>query len=161
MKRKMSQIDKAILQGIFTITGVSNSTTLDTFNYPGTIVGLRWEMQAKLSNVLSENGILQWCLSIVKDGQASPEIAGMGGNKDLLSKGSPKDLFASGFLLTQKDDVVHPDADSDRLRLWPRIEGKVKTSRKVQSGDKLVLTTIGNAVLGQSLFWQVQYFIKS
>ncbi len=127
-------------------------------SYPGTIFGVHWVIRAHLLNALSNNGHLVWAIGIQRAGGVTQlNSVVVSGIANLLEKGAEVDIFASGIMYVQREDVV----ENGVLEITDKAIGSVKTERKVKTGDKVVILFRSDAVLGVSTYANVTYFKRT
>ena len=138
---------KAILQAV---DDSVVSTTLKTTTFPGTIVGLRWELGA-ISLIATADSAVYWAVVVVNDGEAAntPAIS------DAATFYAPEqNVLAFGYGYVSDTDV----GSGPRSVSW---SGTTKTMRKLKQGDKLQLISLSSVATSAQLRGVVQFFFKT
>lgn len=140
-RRPMDKIIKTIKVADVS-SGAQTSTTLATATYPGTIVGLRWELSfVKTTN----SGNVAWAIVLVREGASADTIT----LTDAAAFYQPEqNVLACGVLgldTTDRDIIV----------------GDTKAMRKLQGGDQLLFLTYADVVSCASCSGTVQFFVKT
>ncbi len=151
-------LDKKIKTSLSTANATSQSIDLQTFTFPSTLFGFHYTCTARLVSSTSETGEIIFALMVVKDGQTTPELDTFNGpTKDLLLKGTEEQVLVSDWLHVVHTVTEHVAEDTTEiLHIDDRI-GQIKTQRRVQAGDRLMLIFRGNAVLGIHFRFMVTY----
>ncbi len=138
---------------ISTIVAAQQATTLETFTFPVTLTGLRWDLTilrtAATAGVISR---IVWAIIMLPDSQTASTIS-------LTNAGSmyqpEQHVLAYGTFIS---DGVSAAGAAAHIRSF---NGSSKTMRKLQSGDKLELITFGTATEEHELFGTIQWFEKT
>ncbi len=138
---------------INTIVAAQQSTTLETFTFPVTLTGLRWDINVLRSAGTAGNlSRLVWAIIMLPDSQTASTIS-------LTNAGSvyqpEQHVLAYGTFLSDGVSAAGAAAHSRSFN------GSSKTMRKLQSGDKLELITFGTATEAHELFGTIQWFEKT
>lgn len=148
-RKTKRSIDKRLISVSKTCTTSQGTSTLYTVTYPGTVVGLRWDL-ATLS-LTTAPAYLLWAIVVVHEGQNATALSG----SDTGNFYTPEaDILAFGVMrVSNTDSTAGPIADKDM--------GSTKTMRKLKGGDTLQLIQLCSVANGMSLQGVVQFFIKS
>ncbi len=146
--RVQRPIDKELKAVLQTTTTSVVSSTLKTTTFPGTVVGLRWQLSA-FSLVASTNTVY-WAIVVIPDGEAA--------NTPAISDGADfytpeQNVLAFGMSIINSTGVA-----SDQKADW---EGTTKTMRKLKQGDILALVSLNTDANGATLQGVVQFFFKT
>ncbi len=141
-------IDKELKFVNLTATTTVASTTLKTTTFPGTVVGLRWDIGAQAS--ASAETVNAWAVVVVPDGEAV--------NTPALSDGADfytpeQNVLAFGAFRLENatvatDNVFH-------------FEGTTKTMRKLKQGDILAFLVFSDTATSCQVDGIVQFFFKT
>ncbi len=148
--------------GIVTIKVVLSSVQM--INRPGTMFGLRYTMDFHLTSTLSQIGLIRWSIYVKKKDQTDLILEPVGTNEvqNHLVNGNPRAVLASGQAQVIDNTVRDvKEIGIQRQQIVARVQGSIKTSRKMQTGDELILVLIGNAVLGIQLHGLFTYWKKN
>jgi len=128
------------------IAGSQVATTLKTTTFPGTIVGLRWSMEAA-QDAGTANSTLQWAIVVTQDGQTPSAMAG----SDAADMYTPEqDVLAFGCAVATGVDQTST-----------QFEGTTKTMRKLKQGDVLSFIALSEATNTWIMFGCIQFFFKT
>ncbi len=128
------------------IAGSQVATVLKTTTFPGTVVGLRWSMQA-VQDAGTANSQLTWAIIVRQDGNAAGALA-VSDAADLYTP--EQDVLAFGCATSSGVD------QTDTV-----FEGTTKTMRKLKQGDILEWICLAEATNTWALFGCVQFFFKT
>lgn len=147
VQRPIDKELKAILQ---TVTTTVVSTTLKTTTFPGTVVGLRWDLGA-ISLIATSDSAIFWAIVVIPDGEAA--------NTPAISDGADfytpeQNVLAFGMTFVSDTDVGSGPRSVD-------MEGTTKTMRKLKSGDVLALVSLSSVAVSAQLRGVVQFFFKT
>lgn len=143
-------IDK-VLFGINAVVpgGTTPNFLLYTCSYPGTVTGLRWNLNC--TAMVGIEGMISWVIMVVRESVAVPTT--------LVYAGAPATLVAPESNVLAYGQFGAPTVAAEALCPWPCI-GETKTQRRMMAGDRLFLITSSLVSPGQIL-GIVQYFVKS
>lgn len=124
------------------------STTLKTTTFPGTVVGLRWDMAAQAA--ASAETVTVWAVVVVPDGEAV--------NTPAISDGADfytpeQNVLAFGAFRLENATVT-----TDNITHW---EGTTKTMRKLKQGDVLAFLVFSDTASACLVDGIVQFFFKT
>lgn len=143
-------IDKNIVGIALLATTSQVQTILQTQTFPGTVVGIRWDIALR-NNHASVNDFVKWAIVIVRDGNSASTLAG--GNAAELYQ-PEQDVLTWGYhWLSDPDSGSGPET--------AHISGETKTMRKLMGGDQLMFIILGGAVDAVQVRGAVQFFIKT
>ncbi len=143
-------IDKELKFVNQAVTSSVVSTTLKTTTFPGTVVGLRWDLSA-LCIIATASPVVAWAIVVVPDGEAV--------NTPAISDGADFYTPEQNVLAFGMTHLADIDATTG-----PRImtfEGTTKTMRKLKQGDILALLSFSNTAVSAELDGIVQFFFKT
>lgn len=130
-------------------------TLLSGMNFPGTVVGFKWFLNACIEGAAAATtGVVPIAWAIVRLRQGNQV-----GSTDIASNGdtyypTEQDVMASGSFLLLPGHVSQTPC-----------EGQTKTMRKLMAGDKIVFTWEAynpyQAGTTAKIFGQIQYFYKT
>lgn len=149
-----------------TITDINQTEiTCTKAEKPMTVGGFRWKIRFVGSNQLENFARFRWAIQIVRDGDLSAY-----GQFPLT--GEPFDdglaniiSWGTGYLYSQQrtlQSIIHPDVVDFVVTGWYQdiIIGKTDTKRRLQKGDKLLVTCIcnnGSGIMKMDLQWMEWY----
>jgi len=138
---------------ISTIVAAQQASVLETFTFPVTLTGLRWDLTVLRSAGTAGNlSRLTWAIIMLPDSQSASTIS-------LTNAGSmyqpEQHVLAYGTFIS---DGVSAAGAAGHIRSF---SGSSKTMRKLQSGDILELIVFGTATEEHELFGTIQWFEKS
>ncbi len=127
------------------IDGTQQNTTMTTVTFPCTIVGIRWNLTVAQGggSGAAEN---YWCINVLRDG------------------GTQKNMSTSNgatFFAPESDCLVYGVSMIDNHADTKIFEGSTKTMRKMMGGDKLILSTVGEATNTTVVRGVIQFFCKT
>lgn len=125
------------------VNATQQNTTLFTCTFPCTIVGLRWEIDTIGDTTTPGHNF--WVIQVVKQGNTPPTIA-VSDAADLVTP--EQNVMAFGVRLDDADSKSGPD------------DGMIKTMRKLQTGDTLIFSVVGQATQTSTLRGIIQFFTK-
>ncbi len=143
-------IDKELKVANQLSTTSVTSTVLKTTTFPGTVVGLRWNLA--IVNALSTgNSLTHWAVVVIPDGEAA--------NTPSTSDGADfytpeQNVLAFGVTRTS-------DTDGGVGPLTVHVEGTTKTMRKLKQGDVLAFISLCGSVNGAQIDGVLQFFFKT
>ncbi len=143
-------IDKQVVCSVHATLGTTQQNTiLVTATFPCTIVGVRWAITG-VSTMITANPLQFWAIHIVKEGATIPTLAVADG----ASFYNPEqNLIAFGCSYSRDSDVGSGPA----AHVW---DGTTKAMRKMQGGDRLVLSSRSDQVASGNMVGVVQWFCK-
>lgn len=142
-------IDKQLINISQYVTTTATNTTLYTATYPGTITGIRWDLQCiGIVNSLNQG---RWFIAHTRDGY-TPNAPSLTGGSSLYQPET--DVLAFGALLNYPDATVGVDTPIT-------ISGSTKTMRKLQAGDRLDFVSLGSVANSMFMAGTIQFFIKT
>lgn len=144
-------IDKQLRNVELTATNVQQvESVLDTRTFPGTIVGLRWNISAV--ELIGTNAARLWWAIVV---------SGEGVGPSTMSHSNAGTFYApEGNVLAFGTTYLHPN-DSGAGPAIVNWEGATKTMRKMQNGDRLHFIALSDQPDAVGVVGIVQFFIKS
>lgn len=150
MRSKRRPIDKQLIGTNLTVSNSNSATTLYTCTFPGTIVGLRWELSA-LTVITTGQTEMAWVIVVVPDG-VSASTPSLSNGADFYTPEQHVLAFGVG---------AFADVDAGAGQVQQRWSGSTKTMRKLRAGDVLQLITIGDTANMANFFGVVQFFVKT
>ncbi len=143
-------IDKELKAVVQTSTTSVGTTTLKTTTFPGTVVGLRWNLSVR-SIIATGDSSVYWAIIVVPDGQSAntPSTSNAG---DFYTP--EQDVLAFGIATVRDNDVGS----------GPSIihtEGTTKTMRKLKQGDLLQFITLSTVANSAETNGVIQFFFKT
>lgn len=145
-------IDKQI--NTITVEAATPNRQIELYlaNFPGTVVGLRWDLainNKNTSNTGSQNDVI-WAIVIVPDGLNPSTIAFAADNMKGNLYQPEQNVMACGVISTTFEGGVDKD------------EGMTKTMRKLKVGDKLWFVAQSRVSTDNFfLTGHIQYFYKT
>ncbi len=140
---------------------IGNNTTTQEINlfittFPCTVTGLRWELNSPMESTnFTEEGYFSWAIVVVKEGNDANSLPSGAITSGLSFYNPEQNVLAAGM------GYPVPQQSTAYSLQW---DGKTKTMRKLQTGDRLVLLyskgeidTTSDAFFGGI----VQFFTKS
>lgn len=127
------------------MAGTQVSTDLLTTTFPGTITGLRWDLEYHQDGGTGP-AIFYWALVIERDGVTVDNI----GFSD-----------AASFFNPEQNCLAFGCGSIDNNVQSFHVSGTTKTMRKMQDGDKLVFISVGVATNTCAVRGVIQFFLKS
>jgi len=151
MEKVMKNFSATLLEG----TGNQYQDVVgpNGFTFPGTVVGLRWDLGAEGLATTVGTDVVFWALVVVRQGNG-PGPIGVGAAAMGQFYEPEEHVMASGKLL------VSTQASGIR----ERDEGTTKTMRKMMGGDRIMLLARNvSAIVNDPVAFTgvVQFFIKS
>lgn len=140
-------IDKQVKSVLKTQSNSQLTTTLYTTTYPGTLVGLRWEVSVNTTVAAIAN--FWWALVIVRQGLSAGTMA-VGDGADFYTPEA--NLLAFGRCYNSAT------AGGDPNNLW---SGATKAMRKLQAGDVVAFISNSDNVSAGAISGIIQFFVKS
>lgn len=150
MVRARRPIDKELKTVLQSITNSATTTTLKTVTFPGTVVGLRWNLSF-VNIITTTDPVVAWAIVLIQDGESA--------NTPSLSDGADfytpeQNVLAHGItFLADKDATTGPSVVN--------FEGSTRAMRKMKQGDVLQLVGMGNTANCATLMGVVQFFFKT
>ncbi len=142
-------INKEIISVAKTVSNAQLQTILQTFTYPATAVGIRWNLQFIGAATGSNHG--KWAIIVVREAMTADSLGGA----DAATTYRPESqVIAIGDWAVQDTDVGG----------GPTIfhaEGTTKAMRKFQGGDELMFIVNGINAINVTLRGTVQFFLKT
>lgn len=148
VRRTKRPIDKQLISVSKTTTTSQSGSTLYTTTFPGTVVGLRWDLACV--SLTTSPFYLLWAIVVVHDGNTATTMSGSDGTDFYTPE---QDVLAFGIMRGSNTDGAGPITDKDM--------GMTKTMRKLKQGDVLQLINLNSVANGASLQGIVQFFIKT
>ncbi len=147
-RRAKRPIDKQLISILVDSTNAQSTTVLDTFTFPGTITGLRWDIDYTMS---TDATLIQgvWAIVIARDGDTP--------NTLVLTNGSSM-YQPETHVLAFGAWVGIKDANGMHQVHW---NDSTKSMRKVQAGDTLNFITLANIGTSGDLSGVIQFFLKT
>ncbi len=148
--RAARPIDKELKAVLQTATTAVVSTVLKTTTFPGTVVGLRWNLSAT-SIIATSDSSVYWAIVVVPDGEAA--------NTPAVSDGADFYTPEQNVLAFGMGSVADTDVGSG-----PRsfiADGTTKTMRKLKQGDQLVFISLSSVAVSAQVRGVVQFFFKT
>ncbi len=163
----MDAVEKYIINvdwtvGTSTIIAVMSSNQMK--NRPGTLYGLHYHMSFHLVNSLSTRSIIRWTIYVKKKGQTGATLQNVGANVVVnhLIIGDNRAVLASGVNQVVDEVIRNTEEEAiQRVVITDEAIGSVKTARKMQTGDELILIAICDAILGVDLHGTFTFWKKS
>lgn len=143
-------IDKFIKSVQLVVLVNQLETVIQTQTFPGTIVGIRWNVVTALTTS-PQFSTLIWAIVVVRDGNPTPTMSLSNGSnfytpeQDVLTWG----MHSMNMLGSGGSPAVIRDV------------GDTKTMRKLKQGDEIKFIAIGSTINPVTVHAVVQYFIKS
>jgi len=141
-----------------TVLATTTSQELRFFQAPkpGKILGVRWQITGRTANVLSKWSTVHYDVHIAEDGapatQLAPVQTASGNPYNLLLAGIEEKSMGSGVLSTVFDEKGHSSYPTQQFIMKiDKTEGTCRTSRKVKTGDALVMAVRSDTLLGVEL----------
>ncbi len=139
-------IDKQLIAiNLTNIDATQQNTTLITATFPCTLVGIRWSL-----GVIQDGGTTVssnfWCINILRDGVTQPAIS---------------KTNAASFFTPETNCLAFGVALIDNNTNEVSFEGNTKTMRKMQGGDKLIFSSLGDASNTSRVLGVIQFFCKT
>jgi len=127
------------------VVGAQVSTQLFLASFPGTMVGLRWDLVFNCVGAADTNAV--WAVVILRENTVLGNLS--------LTDGS--DLY------TPEQNVIVWGAygATAGAQTGQREVGETKSMRKLQGGDQLVFIMLGTAVNATDVVGGIQFFIKT
>jgi len=143
-------IDKELKVVNQTATTSVVSTVLKTTTFPGTVVGLRWNISIR-GAIATSDILTHWAIVVIPDGESA--------NTPSTSDGADfytpeQNVLAFGVTYVRDTDVGAGPGIMN-------AEGTTKTMRKLKQGDVLAFITLANAANGSNVDGVVQFFFKT
>lgn len=141
-------IDKQLIGIVKNVGTAQLSTDLYTVTFPGTMVGLRWDLAAVSTGASTAR--YYWAIVVVKDGLSASTMATSDGSSFYQPETNCL-AFGGGYVMgnaTGGTTTAHE-------------VGHTKAMRKLQAGDKLQYIVVADQAAGVGIMGNVQFFIKS
>lgn len=132
------------------VTTSVSSTTLKTTTFPGTVVGLRWDLSA-MNIITTDSPMIAWAIVVIPDGEAA--------NTPALSDGA--DFYTPEQNVLAFGTALLADVDAGAGNIQQHFNGSTKAMRKLKQGDVLSLVAISSVANSVSLRGVVQFFFKT
>lgn len=154
---KVRPVDKNIISVLHSDNAATTDgiTTLKTATFPGTVSGLRWDINLySIINGATVNAqVLTWAIVVIQDGMEAGTIS----LDDAATYYAPEqNVLATGILIG--NSVASPGGPGSI-----RDQGTTKTMRKLKQGDQLAFIYRLNqaSATSTSIYGTVQFFYKS
>lgn len=147
--RMKRPIDKQLISIESTIGTAQASTDLYTTTYPGTMVGLRWD----ITSVNLSTGIVRiwWAIVVNREGIAASNMSTSNASTFYAPE---SDVLAFGCSY-----IVGSAATGGPMTR--NFEGSTKAMRKLMAGDKLRFITLADVASSVGMVGEIQFFVKS
>ncbi len=148
-RRAKRPIDKQLISILVDSTNGQTTVVLDTFTFPGTITGLRWDLVYNMSTdatLITGN----WAIVIARDGDTPNTLVLTNGSS--MYQPETHVLAFGGWTGTKDADGTGPTVH------W---SDSTKTMRKVQAGDTLNFITLASIGTSGDIAGIIQFFLKT
>lgn len=148
---KKRPLDKNIINisQIYGIGGGQINTQLYGTSFPGTVTGLRWQLN--FQNGTGATGNIMYAIVISRDGVLPSVLANTSGAP--MYKPEQQVIAIGEMALENTGSTAGPSLRG--------IEGQTKSMRKLQNGDALFFIARTDAAIQALVTGVVQFFIKS
>ncbi len=143
-------IDKELKAVRHTATTSVVTTTLKTTTFPGTVVGLRWNLSTR-GLLTTGDSTIYWLIIVVPDGQSANTPATSNASDFYTPE---QDVLAFGVASVRDTDVGSGPSIHE-------VEGTTKTMRKLKQGDLLQFITLSTVVNSAEVNGVIQFFFKT
>lgn len=148
--RAKRPIDKKLISVEQTLSSQGQTQTdLYTTTFPGTIVGLRWDVSVAHNSQSAT--VFTWAIVVIPDGNTSSNL-GQGNGVTIYAPEQHVLAYGNAELLGQTD-AAGPGMVRDM--------GSTKTMRKMKAGDVLAFIAVCDAPNAAVLKAAVQFFVKT
>ncbi len=148
-RRAKRPVDKQLINIVHDTTNAQVVTVVETFTFPGTITGLRWDVVHTMS---ADATVIQgvWAIVIARDGDVPNQLA-----------------------LTNTTTLYQPETHVLAFGAWTGVKDadgagstihwndSTKSMRKVQAGDSLNFISFATTANSGDLSAIVQFFLKT
>lgn len=157
-------IDKSIVQGALDLLGTAQSTVRiypvtgalgAGINFPGTLTGLRWHVDAKCDVENEVGNFIKWAIVKCREG-LTPNTMDVGAALATLYQ-PEQDVMAWGSLTVHRSGQV---GATDSRCYFPNV-GETKSMRKLMAGDALYFIAQDNSSLRFIINYTIQFFYKT
>jgi len=147
-RRAARPIDKELKFVNQLATNAMTTTQLKVVTFPGTVVGLRWDISGLAATAGSQ--VMSWVIVIVSDGDQVTNISQTDGADYYTPE---QNVLAFGTW-----SMAPNTAGEGIAKQWI---GTTKTMRKLKQGDQLLFASFGSAAGAAFVNGVVQFFFKT
>ncbi len=154
-------LNKNIITSSDVMTTTPTAVVIKTFAFPSTLFGFHYTCTARILSSVSTfaNGV--FALMVVPQGQTVPELnVFTTAPIDLLKKGTEEQVLVSDWLLVIRELTSDPLGPTEVYETDKR-SGQIKTQRRVQVGDRLMLIHLSDSAIGIGFKFMLTYWEKT